>query len=260
MKSCPVCHRTFSDETLSFCLVDGSILSAPYDPQATIEINNSDAAHLLTTEIIPPAASPDPSPSANEKHTVNKEKSQEMTPKEGPSVVPSSSPDKQLSPKSDDKKEKTRHEPISISIVIKITLALIVSLVAAVIVNVSLFPYPSPIDLLIKGALVNSILAFATGFLNVWGPVTVKEEMDKLDECIWNSVPIIITWGAGAIIGILLSIEWDFDSLRILRRLIPKAAVAELILIGVVVFLSSWLGILLSPFRRRAARLIHPHT
>jgi hypothetical protein len=34
MKSCPACHRTY-DETLTFCLIDGSILSAPYDRQAT---------------------------------------------------------------------------------------------------------------------------------------------------------------------------------------------------------------------------------
>jgi hypothetical protein len=31
MKSCPTCNRTYADETLSFCLVDGSVLSAPYD-------------------------------------------------------------------------------------------------------------------------------------------------------------------------------------------------------------------------------------
>jgi formylglycine-generating enzyme required for sulfatase activity len=33
MKSCPTCNRTFED-TMSFCLVDGSILSAPFDPNA----------------------------------------------------------------------------------------------------------------------------------------------------------------------------------------------------------------------------------
>ena len=31
MKSCPTCNRTFED-TLTFCLIDGSILSAPFDP------------------------------------------------------------------------------------------------------------------------------------------------------------------------------------------------------------------------------------
>jgi hypothetical protein len=35
MKSCPTCNRTYSDDTITFCLVDGSILSAPYDPEAT---------------------------------------------------------------------------------------------------------------------------------------------------------------------------------------------------------------------------------
>lgn len=34
MKSCPVCNRTF-DDTLTFCLVDGSILSAPFDPSSS---------------------------------------------------------------------------------------------------------------------------------------------------------------------------------------------------------------------------------
>lgn len=35
MKSCPTCNRTYPDDTIAFCLVDGSVLSAPYDPAAT---------------------------------------------------------------------------------------------------------------------------------------------------------------------------------------------------------------------------------
>ena len=35
MKKCPECSRTYSDDTLSFCLEDGSLLSASYDPDAT---------------------------------------------------------------------------------------------------------------------------------------------------------------------------------------------------------------------------------
>lgn len=35
MKRCPQCNRTYHDE-FSFCLIDGSILSAPYDPQETL--------------------------------------------------------------------------------------------------------------------------------------------------------------------------------------------------------------------------------
>ena len=40
MKSCPTCNRTF-EETLTFCLVDGSILSPPYDPDETRVITAS---------------------------------------------------------------------------------------------------------------------------------------------------------------------------------------------------------------------------
>ncbi len=38
MKVCPTCNRTYSDDTFTFCLNDGALLSAPYDPQATIII------------------------------------------------------------------------------------------------------------------------------------------------------------------------------------------------------------------------------
>jgi TonB family protein len=31
IKTCPICNRTYSDETISFCLADGALLSAPYD-------------------------------------------------------------------------------------------------------------------------------------------------------------------------------------------------------------------------------------
>jgi hypothetical protein len=40
MKRCPQCHRTYSDETLSFCIADGQLLSASYqDPAATLPLN-----------------------------------------------------------------------------------------------------------------------------------------------------------------------------------------------------------------------------
>jgi hypothetical protein len=32
MKSCPTCKRTYPDDNLAFCLMDGAVLSAPYDP------------------------------------------------------------------------------------------------------------------------------------------------------------------------------------------------------------------------------------
>ena len=31
IKRCPTCNRTYSDESISFCLADGALLSAPYD-------------------------------------------------------------------------------------------------------------------------------------------------------------------------------------------------------------------------------------
>jgi TonB family protein len=52
MKSCPTCNRTFSDETLSFCLVDGAILSAPFDPHATLIIPEPRQTEPPPTEVL----------------------------------------------------------------------------------------------------------------------------------------------------------------------------------------------------------------
>jgi hypothetical protein len=38
MKECPQCKRTYSDNTLAFCLVDGAILSAPFESAPTLVI------------------------------------------------------------------------------------------------------------------------------------------------------------------------------------------------------------------------------
>ena len=35
MKSCPTCNRTYTDESLTYCLDDGSLLSASYEPEMT---------------------------------------------------------------------------------------------------------------------------------------------------------------------------------------------------------------------------------
>ncbi|MDT5120843.1 MAG: hypothetical protein QOC96_325 [Acidobacteriota bacterium] len=59
MKSCPTCHRTFED-TLTYCLVDGSILSAPSDPEATQSFQfpqNTEPSKVAQTF---PASSPQP--------------------------------------------------------------------------------------------------------------------------------------------------------------------------------------------------------
>jgi hypothetical protein len=39
MKSCPTCQRTYSDDTQTYCLVDGAVLSAPYDPNQTLQMD-----------------------------------------------------------------------------------------------------------------------------------------------------------------------------------------------------------------------------
>jgi hypothetical protein len=51
MKSCPTCNRTFED-TFTFCLVDGSILSAPFDPQAIRAIPQPRQTEPPPTEIL----------------------------------------------------------------------------------------------------------------------------------------------------------------------------------------------------------------
>lgn len=55
MKSCPTCQRTFED-TLSFCLVDGSILSAPFDPKAAQSVSENRPAISSQTEVLPSSA------------------------------------------------------------------------------------------------------------------------------------------------------------------------------------------------------------
>jgi hypothetical protein len=45
MKKCPNCSRTYSDHTFSFCLDDGALLSASFDPDATLV--------LPTTKTVP---------------------------------------------------------------------------------------------------------------------------------------------------------------------------------------------------------------
>src|SRR5881396_2190283 len=68
MKQCPQCKRTYSDETITFCLVDGSILSAPYDdvpptqeaPAPTVRMPHTTRPQV--PETIPAQLSPLPSP------------------------------------------------------------------------------------------------------------------------------------------------------------------------------------------------------
>jgi len=52
MKKCPTCNRTYADDTLRFCLDDGSILSAAYDPQATQGMPARRGGDSQATEIL----------------------------------------------------------------------------------------------------------------------------------------------------------------------------------------------------------------
>lgn len=54
MKQCPTCNRTYADGTLVYCLADGQLLSAPYDPPAT--------------QILPPVQDPTTSPQSEWPH------------------------------------------------------------------------------------------------------------------------------------------------------------------------------------------------
>jgi hypothetical protein len=65
MKSCPACGRTYVDDTFTFCLDDGALLSAPYDPQTTLQIPAARDTDQPRTDIIrtpPPPANPQTSP------------------------------------------------------------------------------------------------------------------------------------------------------------------------------------------------------
>ena len=61
MKSCPTCNRTFED-TWTFCLADGALLSAPFDPQATQRLPGARATDPHATEVLkatdPPPTQP----------------------------------------------------------------------------------------------------------------------------------------------------------------------------------------------------------
>jgi hypothetical protein len=62
MKICPSCNRTYNDDTLSFCLADGSVLSAAHDPQETQRIPAPRSTNASPTEVLYPAPRQDDSP------------------------------------------------------------------------------------------------------------------------------------------------------------------------------------------------------
>ena len=52
MKSCPTCQRTYADDAFTFCLDDGTLLSAPYDPQSTLQMPAARETFEPRTEIL----------------------------------------------------------------------------------------------------------------------------------------------------------------------------------------------------------------
>jgi hypothetical protein len=58
MKACPTCKRTYADETLTFCLVDGSILSPPYDSSETRRVPDTRETDTAPTEVLPDRPKP----------------------------------------------------------------------------------------------------------------------------------------------------------------------------------------------------------
>lgn len=58
MKSCPTCDRTYPDDAQVFCLMDGSVLSAPYDPAIGKEIQRPNELSPPATELITPTFEP----------------------------------------------------------------------------------------------------------------------------------------------------------------------------------------------------------
>jgi len=54
IKTCPTCNRTYSDETISFCLADGALLSAPYDAAQKQAADRDIEKTGAPTEFLPP--------------------------------------------------------------------------------------------------------------------------------------------------------------------------------------------------------------
>lgn len=64
IKRCPDCNRTYSDESISFCLADGALLSAPFDRKndeaPPTEIFSAEDRPVASSRPIPPTEPPKP--------------------------------------------------------------------------------------------------------------------------------------------------------------------------------------------------------
>lgn len=54
IKECSICKRTYADPSITFCLADGSLLSAPFDPGATQHLPVSHEAEPQSTLVVHP--------------------------------------------------------------------------------------------------------------------------------------------------------------------------------------------------------------
>jgi hypothetical protein len=53
MKKCPKCNRTYADDAFTFCLEDGALLSAPYDPKSEKPISTIQSGGPPPTAVLP---------------------------------------------------------------------------------------------------------------------------------------------------------------------------------------------------------------
>lgn len=80
MRRCPTCNRTYTDESLNFCLADGAFLSAPTDPQPTVAdpiVRSTESpTEIIPTEVLPRSIATDsPRGSANQESTTGRKTS-----------------------------------------------------------------------------------------------------------------------------------------------------------------------------------------
>lgn len=54
MKKCPQCNRTYADEGFTFCLEDGALLSAPYNPNKEEPLSTIQSSGPPPTLVLPP--------------------------------------------------------------------------------------------------------------------------------------------------------------------------------------------------------------
>lgn len=58
MKQCPTCKGIFNDDTLRYCLSDGSLLTSPYDPEATHFYSPPQPTNLPPASVVPDPPAP----------------------------------------------------------------------------------------------------------------------------------------------------------------------------------------------------------